>query len=78
MSGVLADLVRRHGGKPYAVPALREAALSCQAEVEIFLDRLGAGHFGAVVCMTGVGVNALFDEAERLQRLPECLEGCNV
>lgn len=75
MSGALADLVRRHGGEPYAVPALREAALSCQADVEAFLNRLGAGHFDAVVCMTGVGVNALFDEAERLQRLPECLAG---
>lgn len=75
MSGVLADLVRRHGGEPYPVPALREAVLSCQDEVETFLDRLSAGRFDAVVCMTGVGLNALFDEAERLQRLPECLEG---
>ncbi len=75
MSGALADLVRRHGGEPYAVPALREAALSCEAEVEAFLDRLGAGRFDAVICMTGVGVNALFDEAERLHRLPACLEG---
>ncbi len=75
MSGALADLVRRHGGEPYAVPALREAALSCGPEVATFLDRLSAGRFDAVVCMTGVGVNALFDEAERLQRLPECVEG---
>lgn len=33
MSGVLADLVRRHGGDPYAVPALREATRSCGPEV---------------------------------------------
>jgi uroporphyrinogen-III synthase len=75
MSGALADLVRRHGGEPYAVPALREAARSCGAEVASFLDGLSAGRFDIVVCMTGVGVNALCDEAERLERLPECLEG---
>ena len=75
MSGALADLVRRHGGEPYAVPALREASRSCGAEVASFLDGLSAGRFDVVVCMTGVGVNALCDEAERLQRLPECLEG---
>lgn len=75
MPGPLADLVRRHGGEPYSVPALREAVLSCQDEVAAFLDRLSVGHFDTVVCMTGVGVNALFDEAERLQRLPECLAG---
>ncbi len=75
ISGVLADLVRRHGGDPYAVPALREATRSCGPEVAAFLDGLRVGRYDVVVCMTGVGVNALCDEAERLQRLPECLEG---
>ena len=75
MSGALADLVRRHGGEPYAAPALREAALSCGPEVAAFLDGLSAGRFDVVVCMTGVGVNALCDEAERLGRLPECVAG---
>ncbi|ETX06742.1 uroporphyrinogen-III synthase [Candidatus Entotheonella palauensis] len=75
MTGALSDLVQRHGGEPYAVPALREAARPCADEVASFLDRLSAGRFDVVVCMTGVGVNALCDEAERLQRLPECLEG---
>ncbi len=75
MAGALADLVRRHGGDPYAVPALREAPRSCGAEVASFLDGLGAGRFDVVVCMTGVGVKALCDEAERLQRLSACLEG---
>ncbi|WP_179131089.1 uroporphyrinogen-III synthase [Candidatus Entotheonella palauensis] len=75
MSGALSELVRRHGGEPYAVPALREVARSCGEEVASFVDGLSAGRFDVVVCMTGVGVNALCDEAERLQRLPECLEG---
>lgn len=75
MPGALADLVQRHGGEPYAVPALREVARSCGAEVTSFLDGLGTGRFDVVICMTGVGVNALCDEAERLQRLPECLRG---
>jgi uroporphyrinogen-III synthase len=30
MQGELANLVRRHGGVPYSVPALREEALACQ------------------------------------------------
>ncbi len=75
MSGAMSDLVRRHGGEPYAVPALREAPRSCSDEVAAFLDTLSAGEFDVVVCMTGVGVNALCDEAEQLQRLPECVAG---
>jgi uroporphyrinogen-III synthase len=77
MQGELANLVRRHGGIPYSVPALREEALDCREQVATFLDRLGRGAFQVVVCLTGVGVTALVREAEGLGRRVELLEGLN-
>ena len=75
MHGELADLVRRHGGEPYSVPAVREVPLPCAAEVNTFLDRLRDGLFQVVVCSTGVGVNGLAREAEQLGRLDELHSG---
>jgi uroporphyrinogen-III synthase len=75
MQGELADLVRRHGGTPISVPAMREATRECTEEVAAFIDRLGGGTFQIVVCLTGVGVMTLVREAERLGRLPELLAG---
>jgi uroporphyrinogen-III synthase len=77
MSGEMADLVRRYGGMPVSVPAVREVPLSCASEVAEFVDAcsLGAGPAGGairhVVFFTGVGANALFREAEQLGRLAE-------
>jgi uroporphyrinogen-III synthase len=71
MSGELAGLVRRYGGEPYCVPAVREAALDCSAEVAELLDFLEGGK--VVVFQTGVGAEALFLEAERLGRLDDLL-----
>lgn len=74
MHSELADLVRRHGGVPSSIPALREVALEGRAEVEAFLHRLAARDLDVLVCLTGVGVTALLREAAGLQRLPELLE----
>ncbi len=77
MSGEMADLVRRYGGIPISVPAVREVPLNCAHEVSEFIDAcsLGAGPAGGfirhVVFFTGVGANALFHEAEQLGRLAE-------
>jgi uroporphyrinogen-III synthase len=71
MSDELAALVRRHGGEPYSVPAVREAALDNPGEVRAFLDELSAGRFAVVVLLTGVGASTLLREAERLGRLDE-------
>jgi uroporphyrinogen-III synthase len=73
MPSELADLVRRHGGEPYSVPAVRELPLESPAEVAAFVDDLAGGALPVVVCLTGAGVKALFEEAERLGRLPELL-----
>ena len=75
MHGELADLVRRHGGEPYSVPAVREVPLPCAEEVSAFIDRLSNKVFQVVVFSTGVGVNGLIREAEQLSRLDTLLTG---
>jgi uroporphyrinogen-III synthase len=70
----LGALVERYGGRPYSVPAVREAPLPRLAQVEPFLDALASGRFSLIIFLTGVGVTALFREADRLGRLAETLE----
>ena len=70
-SSELSELVRRLGGVPYAVPAVREVPQL--EEVPAFLDALHAGRFSMIVCLTGVGVSRLLLEAQRLGRLDETL-----
>jgi uroporphyrinogen-III synthase len=73
MSNELADLIRRNGGKPYCVPAVRESLLDCTSQVSAFIDHLAQLSIQTVVFLTGVGVTALFREAEQLERLSELL-----
>jgi uroporphyrinogen-III synthase len=73
MSNEVADLIRRYGGEPYSVPAVREVPLDCEKQVATFIDHLLQSSIQAVVFFTGVGVQALFREAERLGRLAELL-----
>lgn len=73
MSGELAELVRRHGGEPYAVPAVREAALDCAERVGSFIAELEHGQVEIVIFSTGSGVTTLLHEADRLGRLGELL-----
>ncbi len=73
MSGELADLVRRHGGEPYAIPAVREAAIDCSEQVAAFVDRLSSGEVDLIIFSTGSGVTTLFQEVDRLGRLSELL-----
>ena len=73
MSSELADLVRRHGGEPYCVPAVREASLECADQVAALMDSLASGLCSVVVFTTGAGATALFKEAERQGRLEELL-----
>ena len=69
----LAALVERLGGRPYCVPAVREAKLPHLEHVAPFIDALCAGRFSAVVLLTGVGVTALLREADGKGRLAETL-----
>ncbi len=71
MSAEMADLVRRYGGIPVSVPAVSEVPVNCTPEVAEFIDAISCGTIHSVVFFTGVGVNTLFREAERLGRLSE-------
>ncbi len=74
MPGELANLVRRHGGEPRCVPAVREQPLEMGDQISVFIDDVCAGAVPVVVCLTGVGVKALFQKAEDLGQLPEVLD----
>jgi uroporphyrinogen-III synthase len=75
MSSELSDLIRRHGGQPYSVPAVREAPLECGPQVSAFIDHLAQASLHTVVFLTGAGVNTLLQVAENAGRLPELLNG---
>ena len=70
-SAELSELVRRLGGVPYSVPAVRE--VPCPEHVPAFLDALCAGRFSVVVCLTGAGLSRLLREAEQSGRLEETI-----
>jgi uroporphyrinogen-III synthase len=69
LSGELSEIVRRFGGVPYSVPALREVPRP--EGIKLFIDALVAGRFSVVIFLTGVGAATLLKEAERLG----CLAG---
>ena len=74
-SDELAGLVRRHGGEPYSVRAVREAALPAADLVAVLIDRLSNGKLEVVVFTTGAASDALFGEAQRLDRISELTTG---
>ncbi len=71
MSEEAATLVRRLGGIPYQVPAVRD--IVHPEQVGPFIDTLSSGGVTAAIFLTGVGVTALLREAGRLDRLDEAL-----
>ena len=71
LSTELSELVRRFGGLPYAVPAVREVPRL--DTIPSFIDALVAGRFSAVIFLTGVGATLLLEEAERLGSLESAL-----
>src|SRR5271165_2789800 len=58
MESELASLVRRHGGDPVSVPALREVERDCADEVARAYGTL-VGDSALVVLTTGVGLDRL-------------------
>jgi uroporphyrinogen-III synthase len=62
----LASLVRRHGGEPICVPALREVERDCVGEVRAAIEIL-AGPRAIVVLATGVGLDRWLAVAAGLQ-----------
>ena len=74
MSSEMADLVRRQGGNPYNIPAVRETPIDSREAVSDFIDHLSQDKMSIAIFFTGVGVRALFNTAEQLGRLPELLD----
>jgi len=74
MGSEMGGLIQRYGGQPACVPAVREVSLGREQQVAAFIDNLRQGHLRVLIFMTGVGVVALFREAEQLGRLSELLD----
>ncbi len=70
----MADLIARHGGVPYAAPALREVPLENAAEVQTFIERVIATPPDIYICLTGVGTRALLERAASFGRQQALLE----
>jgi len=54
-------LIRKEGGDPFVAPSVQERALDDSGEAIRFVERLEAGEFEMVICMTGVGLAFLRD-----------------
>jgi uroporphyrinogen-III synthase len=63
--------VRRFGGIPYSVAAVRERVH--RDRVGPFIQRLASGGLSGVVFMTGVGARVLLEEATRIGQLEETI-----
>lgn len=63
-SNEMAKLIRTYGGEPFVVPAMREVPLESNRQALEFAEKLIAGEFDLVVCLTGVGVRALVQIVE--------------
>jgi uroporphyrinogen-III synthase len=74
MESELASLVRRHGGEPVCVPAMREVERECAGEAGRAIDAVAKG--GAIVVLaTGVGLNRWLAVAGALGRGAELRDG---
>src|SRR5256885_14347638 len=71
MAPDFARLVERLGGTPVGAPSVREVPRV--DDVDRFVGGVTGGAFGLAVFQTGVGVTALFREAERRGRLDDVI-----
>jgi len=62
-------LIRNQGGEPFVAPSMREAPLEQNDGVFATCERLFAGEFDMMICLTGVGMRAL--ETLLATRYPE-------
>lgn len=69
----MGNLIRRHGGVPYAAPVLQEIYATDTPEVAALIEDICGGRVDIAVLQTGVGTNALFEAADGQGRLPDLL-----
>jgi len=72
-SNEMAKLIRTYGGEPFMVPAMREVPLESNRQALEFVEGLVSGKFDLLICLTGVGVRALVEIAEKAGRREEFL-----
>jgi len=76
MSTDMARLIRRHGGEPLVVPALREIPIPLQDNGAVFRFgvKLILHQVDLLILMTGVGAKALFEVLQARYPLAEIIE----
>lgn len=55
-------LIRREGGDPFVAPSVQERALENHGDAIRFVERLEAGEFDMLICMTGTGLAFFRDQ----------------
>jgi len=60
----MAQLIEKHGGRPWLVPCTQEVAINPSAEALNFTSALLEGCFDAVIFLTGVGTRILSQHAQ--------------
>lgn len=74
-------LIRRQNGDPFVAPSVKEQALDRPEEAVHFVERLEAGEFEMVICMTGSGIVFLRDavaSAMPIERLGAALRRATI
>jgi uroporphyrinogen-III synthase len=74
-------LIRRSGGDPFVAPSVQERALDDPTEALRFLERLEAGEFDLLICMTGSGLAFWRDQVTAhgaASRLGAALRGVTI
>lgn len=74
-------LIAREGGAPFIAPSVKERAVEDDDTALRFVERLEAGEFDMVICMTAVGLTLLRDTAEKsmpLDRLSAALRRVTI
>jgi uroporphyrinogen-III synthase len=69
----MAKLIRTYGGEPFMVPAMREVPIESNRQASEFVEGLIAGKFDLFVCLTGVGIRALLEIADKAGKREEFL-----
>lgn len=75
------SLIARYGGVPFVAPSVKERSLDDHVEAKRFVERLEAGEFDLVVCMTGVGLAFLRDVVSKqmpVERLAAALRRATI
>ena len=59
----MCSLIERQGGRPLSAPSMREIPIEHNPEAIQIIQDIISDHFAAVILLTGVGTEALFDVA---------------